>query len=46
MALTGLGKAIQQMAGCKELEIDSDLIEIRRSAKRKRAAASGQSIKV
>jgi hypothetical protein len=45
MALTGLGKAIQQLTTCKELEIDSDLIEIRRSAKRKRAAASGQGIK-
>lgn len=46
MALTGLGKAIQQLTACKELEVDSDLIDIRRSAKRKRAAATGQGTKV
>lgn len=45
MALTGLGKAISQLTACKELEVDSDLFEIRRSAKRKRAAAANAGIK-
>ncbi|EJD07424.1 uncharacterized protein FOMMEDRAFT_73761 [Fomitiporia mediterranea MF3/22] len=40
-ALTGLGKAIQQLTAAKELEVDSDLSEIRRGAKRRRAAAAG-----
>lgn len=40
-ALTGLGKAIQQLTSGKELEIESDLGEIRRAAKRRRAAATG-----
>lgn len=39
-ALTGLGKAIQQLTAAKELEVDSDLSEIRRGAKRRRAAAT------
>lgn len=40
-ALTGLGKAIQMLTAGKELEVESDLSEIRRGAKRRRAAASG-----
>ncbi|KLO08060.1 hypothetical protein SCHPADRAFT_908933 [Schizopora paradoxa] len=40
-ALTGLGKAIQQLTPGKEPEIESDLGEIRRGAKRRRAAAGG-----
>ena len=40
-ALTGLGKAISQLTPGKEPEIESDLGEIRRGAKRRRAAASG-----
>lgn len=44
-ALTGLGKAIQQLTASKELEVESDLSEIRRSAKRRRNAALGPSHK-
>ncbi|KAL5537054.1 hypothetical protein ACEPAF_877 [Sanghuangporus sanghuang] len=40
-ALTGLGKAIQQLTAAKELEVEADLGDIRRGAKRKRAAATG-----
>ncbi|KAH8116307.1 hypothetical protein DFH11DRAFT_1579855 [Phellopilus nigrolimitatus] len=40
-ALTGLGKAIQQLTAGKELEVENDLGEIRRYTKRRRAAASG-----
>ncbi|THH08256.1 hypothetical protein EW145_g2838 [Phellinidium pouzarii] len=39
-ALTGLGKAIQQLTASKENEVENDLFEIRRSAKRRRAAAT------
>ncbi len=41
-ALTGLGKAISQLTPGKEPEIESDLGEIRRGAKRRRAAAGGR----
>jgi len=36
----GLGKAIAMMTGGKEIEIESDLIEIRRGTKRRRQAAA------
>lgn len=42
-ALTGLGKAIQQLTASKELEVESDLGEIRRGSKRRRAAVTGVS---
>ena len=45
MALTGLGKAIQQLTSSKELEVEGDLIDIRRGTKRKRAAVTSQSMK-
>ena len=40
-ALTGLGKAISQMSGGKEAEVEYDLGEIRRGAKKRRVAAGG-----
>ncbi|KAI5121884.1 hypothetical protein M0805_001090 [Coniferiporia weirii] len=40
-ALTGLGKAIQQLTASKENDVENDLGEIRRGAKRRRAAATG-----
>lgn len=40
-ALTGLGKAIQQLTSAKENDIENDLGEIRRGAKRRRTAATG-----
>ncbi|TDL23761.1 hypothetical protein BD410DRAFT_838768 [Rickenella mellea] len=45
-ALTGLGKAISQMTSGKEVEIESDMGEIRRGAKRRRAAATTQNNKI
>jgi hypothetical protein len=36
----GLGKAIAMMTGSKEIEIESDLSEIRRGTKRRRQAAA------
>lgn len=36
----GLGKAIGMMTGCKEIEIESDLGEIRRGTKRRRQATT------
>ena len=45
-ALTGLGKAIQQLTAGKELDIESDLGEIRRGTKRRRTAVPGATQRV
>ncbi|KAL0568367.1 hypothetical protein V5O48_013613 [Marasmius crinis-equi] len=37
-AIGGLGKSLAALVGCKEPEIDADLIEIRRGNKKRRAA--------
>lgn len=37
-AILALGKAIAQLSGCKEADIDHDLGDIRRAQKRRRAA--------
>jgi hypothetical protein len=34
-----LGKSLAALTGCKEAEVEGDLVEIRRGAKRRRAAA-------
>ncbi|KAK7466255.1 hypothetical protein VKT23_004983 [Stygiomarasmius scandens] len=40
-AIGGLGKSLIMLGGCKEMEIESDLGEIRRGNKRRRAAVMG-----
>ncbi|KAJ6583788.1 hypothetical protein B0H10DRAFT_2096516 [Mycena sp. CBHHK59/15] len=37
-AIGGLGKSLAALTGCKESEIENDLVEIRRANKRRRAA--------
>ncbi|KAF8213923.1 hypothetical protein K438DRAFT_1802531 [Mycena galopus ATCC 62051] len=37
-AIGGLGKSLAALTGCKETEIENDLVEIRRANKRRRAA--------
>ncbi|KAJ7734013.1 hypothetical protein DFH07DRAFT_944773 [Mycena maculata] len=37
-AIGGLGKSLGSLTGCKESEIENDLVEIRRANKRRRAA--------
>ncbi|KAJ6610408.1 hypothetical protein B0H10DRAFT_1953894 [Mycena sp. CBHHK59/15] len=47
-AIGGLGKSLAALTGCKESEIENDLVEIRRANKRRRAAqgnAVGQPVR-
>ncbi|KAK7054130.1 hypothetical protein R3P38DRAFT_2683820 [Favolaschia claudopus] len=37
-AIGGLGKSLASLTGCKESEVENDLVEIRRANKRRRAA--------
>ncbi|KAJ7228298.1 hypothetical protein GGX14DRAFT_412553 [Mycena pura] len=37
-AIGGLGKSLAALTGCKESEVENDLVEIRRASKRRRAA--------